>query len=89
MYMSIVITELLCKGTPEPDIEWFKDGKVVKPKKSGRTSIHSSPEDGQYALEIAEVKKSDSGKYAITATNSEGKIFHEVDVLITKSKADK
>ncbi|NWH17216.1 TITIN protein, partial [Grus americana] len=67
------------KGRPDPDITWSKDGKVLVHEKRVEI-VHDLP---NVELQVKEAKRSDHGKYIITAKNSCGhaQAFAIVNVL--------
>ncbi|ESP01582.1 hypothetical protein LOTGIDRAFT_172618 [Lottia gigantea] len=67
------------KGNPQPEVKWFKEGEKI----TENQRITLVTEDNVYSLEIREAAGSDGGKYTLTAHNSEGTIFSDVQVNVT------
>ena len=65
-------------GNPQPEVKWFKAGDTVKPTE--RIAVRT--EDDVYLLEISQAGTEDSGTYTLTAHNSEGTIFSDVQVFV-------
>uniref|UniRef100_A0A3P9GXL5 Titin n=1 Tax=Oryzias latipes TaxID=8090 RepID=A0A3P9GXL5_ORYLA len=66
---SIAI-ESTVKGKPQPDIKWTKDDSTEEIRKSPRLQIETGAEFSKILLTGA--KRTDSGKYYVTASNSAG-----------------
>jgi hypothetical protein len=56
------------EGTPEPSVEWQKDGKILD--NNSRVSI--SNVGGKYTFVISKTSMEDSAEYTIVATNETG-----------------
>lgn len=72
--------ELECQifGSPEPEVEWDKDG--VPLQTSDEVSIENR--SGKALLSIKRAKPSDAGLYTCTALNSAGKSQSSCKVII-------
>uniref|UniRef100_A0A3P9JW45 Uncharacterized protein n=1 Tax=Oryzias latipes TaxID=8090 RepID=A0A3P9JW45_ORYLA len=66
---SIAI-ESTVKGKPQPDIKWTKDDSTEEIRKSPRLQIETGADFSKILLTAA--RRTDSGKYYITASNSAG-----------------
>lgn len=71
-----VVLECLCDGFPKPQIKWLKDNIPLK-----KTSRHYFTPENQL-LVITDTNTDDSGIYKCEISNSVGKKFQEVEVLI-------
>ena len=74
----LFVFEFIFPGSPYPDIIWYKD--EIKLKESSRVRIYCEHET--YILEIRDAQKSDSGRYKVTAYNSEGETSRKVSVNV-------
>jgi len=68
--------ELQCVvyGDPSPQIEWFKDGKLLRNSRSVRIthSVLSNPIHTVSLLLVQNASSSQSGEYSIQASNEHG-----------------
>lgn len=73
--------EAIVLGLPEPEIEWFKDGKLI------RDSHHFKLEfDGNRSvLTIKDAKQTDDGEFTCTATNEVGRVSHAVELIVEEA----
>ena len=73
--------EAVVSGLPEPEIEWFKDGKLI------RDSHHFNLEfDGNRSvLTIKDAKQTDDGEFTCTATNKVGKVSRTVELVVEEA----
>ncbi len=73
--------EAVVSGLPEPEIEWFKDGKLV------RDSHHFKLEfDGNRSvLTVKDAKQTDDGEYTCTATNKVGKVSCTIELVVDEA----
>ena len=55
-------------GNPTPSVVWEKDRKDLNV--TGNSRLNLSSRNNSHSLEIAEVRRSDSGKYRCVAENS-------------------
>ncbi|XP_076362329.1 protein Obscurin-like isoform X2 [Tachypleus tridentatus] len=69
--------EVVVTGEPKPEVQWFKDGKVIQP--SRHVKIVEKP-DGTAELLLDKVSVEDAGRYCIVARNEKGEIKNEADV---------
>ncbi|TWW80211.1 Titin [Takifugu flavidus] len=69
------------KGKPQPDVKWTKDDSTEEIKKTPRVQIEIGPDFSKLLLTGA--RRTDSGKYVVSATNSAGSCsaFAKVSVL--------
>lgn len=58
------------RGIPEPDVDWYKDNKVIR--EGGRVEFEFK-DDGSCILIIRDALKSDRGRYKCVASNAAGK----------------
>lgn len=73
--------EATVKGKPQPDVKWTKDDSTEEIKKGPRVQIENGTDFSKLLLTGA--RRTDSGKYVITVTNSAGSCsaFAKVTVL--------
>ena len=73
--------ECQVKGEPQPDIEWFKDGKpVVESKRVIMTS------DGEtFSLSFKPVELDDEGEYKCVARNELGSVSSGAELLVEEA----
>lgn len=73
--------EAVVSGLPEPEIEWFKDGKLV------RDSHHFKLEfDGNRSvLTVKDAKQTDDGEFTCTATNKVGKVSCTIELVVDEA----
>lgn len=62
--------EAMVKGKPQPDVKWTKDESTEEIKKSPRLQIETGVDFSKLLLTGA--RRTDTGKYVITATNAGG-----------------
>uniref|UniRef100_A0A3Q3GUT0 Titin n=1 Tax=Labrus bergylta TaxID=56723 RepID=A0A3Q3GUT0_9LABR len=62
--------EATVKGKPQPDIRWTKDESTEEIKKSPRLQFESGADFSK--LLVTGARRTDSGKYVVTASNSSG-----------------
>uniref|UniRef100_A0A8C6YIL3 Hemicentin 1 n=1 Tax=Nothoprocta perdicaria TaxID=30464 RepID=A0A8C6YIL3_NOTPE len=72
-----ITLECRAKGSPFPDIHWFKDGK---PLFVGDPNVELL--DKGQVLHIKSARRTDKGRYQCSATNSAGKQVKEVKLII-------
>ncbi|CAI9716214.1 titin-like [Octopus vulgaris] len=77
-----VTLECCITGYPEPDVKWFKDGNAI------RTNYNFTlrKKNDKYSLEIAAATEKDSGKYTVTAHNTEGTKIGDIMVNVESLK---
>uniref|UniRef100_F1KPK8 Hemicentin-2 n=1 Tax=Ascaris suum TaxID=6253 RepID=F1KPK8_ASCSU len=75
---STVLLSCPATGKPEPTIEWYKDGELLKPENITRR-IRSGRLEGN-DLRIVRIQVGDTGRYTCEAKNKAG--MAEQDVLI-------
>uniref|UniRef100_A0A0M3IE08 Hemicentin-1 n=1 Tax=Ascaris lumbricoides TaxID=6252 RepID=A0A0M3IE08_ASCLU len=75
---STVLLSCPATGKPEPTIEWYKDGELLKPENISRR-IRSGRLEGN-DLRIVRIQVGDTGRYTCEAKNKAG--MAEQDVLI-------
>ena len=68
----------IVSGLPEPEIEWFKDGNLI------RDSHHFQLEfnENKSVLIIKDAKQTDDGEFTCTATNKAGKVSWSVVLVV-------
>lgn len=69
------------RGKPQPEVSWAKDKDTEDINKSPRVKIETTSDSSKFLL--AKSKRTDSGKYVITATNPAGSFvaYATVNVL--------
>ena len=65
-------------GEPAPDIKWYLLGKELS--NTDRLNIDNVPYNTK--LKLSDVKRGDTGKYRIVATNEHGKDEEEVELVV-------
>ncbi|XP_061166987.1 twitchin-like isoform X9 [Saccostrea echinata] len=73
------------KGTPDPDIEWYFNGQLLK--SGGSVKIRNIA--GSCSLEINEVSMDDDGTYTCKALNSAGVASTKTSVQVTAKPQEK
>ena len=58
------------KGTPNPEVEWQKDGKPIR---DGRRVKIDKDKDGVHSVRIPKAETADQGEYSCIAKNKAGK----------------
>lgn len=70
-------------GQPEPEVTWSKDGELVRATANDtRISIEMDVAEHLVTLEICNAKMSDSGRYTVAASNSEGTVTQVIEVSV-------
>ena len=67
---SVVTISCTAKGTPEPNVEWKRNGKV---KANGKKTA---------ILTFSSINKTDDGNYTCTASNSVGRTDYQVVLVV-------
>ncbi|CAG5126024.1 unnamed protein product, partial [Candidula unifasciata] len=62
------VFECSTAGTPEPEIKWYKDGRVL----IATEGVRMTTEGNRHRLELRSVLRSDQGEYVCKATNLAG-----------------
>lgn len=62
--------EVTVEGKPEPQVEWFKDGRPVQI--DNQHVISAKNDKGEHSLTIKEARTEDAGTYSAKATNKAG-----------------
>ena len=73
--------ETILSGSPQPEIEWFKDGKPLKDSHSVKLAF----DENHSVLTIREVKLVDEGEYMCTATNKVGTASCAVQLVVEET----
>ena len=66
-------------GTPEPEVDWYKDNRVIR--EGGRIKF-TFEDDGLCSLLIREAEHSDRGRYKCVASNPAGKAQCSAELFI-------
>lgn len=74
--------ECIVSAKPEPSVQWFKDGQVLK------SDYRIKPRfDGQtITLQLKDVSLSDRGSYKCVVTNDLGSVSSSADMVVEKRK---
>lgn len=64
-------------GTPNPKVQWFKDGKEIKE--------NTRVDKDVYSLAVVTVNEKDSGEYTVKATNDVGTAFSGCTVTVEEN----
>lgn len=67
-------------GVPKPEISWFFNGKKIVP--DGEKYRVRKDADG-CTLFVKECTYSDSGAYKVVASNKEGEVEHEANLVVS------
>ena len=70
--------EAVVSGLPEPEIEWFKDGKPIRDSHRFKLEFDGN----RSVLTIKDAKQTDDGEFTCTATNKVGKTSHTVELVV-------
>lgn len=85
-----IIIDCVCEGEPEPDCDWYFDGKLIKDEGRFRYLFEK---DDVIGLEIRKVTATDEGEYKVVAFNKTGEVESKCEVLVNdpdqKKKAEK
>ncbi|XP_020510119.1 myopalladin isoform X1 [Labrus bergylta] len=86
---QLVVLECRVKGLPSPQVDWYRDGKILKDshdfrmlQKKPRSPLDS---DEICTLVISEVVPEDSGMFTCTASNKYGTISSTATLRVTAS----
>lgn len=72
-------------GDPTPEVQWYKDGSKLKPKKKDKKlQLDWDVAQDIHTLIIADLTVEDSGQYKVEITNSKGKAESVVTVNVGK-----
>ncbi|BFZ02190.1 hypothetical protein BsWGS_05230 [Bradybaena similaris] len=74
---SYIELECPAKGSPKPTMEWFKNGELIQPQKSGRIAFNKGK------LVIADLLLQDAGNYMCNMSNVHGYLnwTYELEIL--------
>ena len=73
--------EAVVSGLPEPEIEWFKDGKLVR--ESYRFKLEF--DGNKSVLTVKDAKQTDDGEFTCTATNKVGKVSCTIELVVDEA----
>ena len=73
------------RGSPAPEVNWFKDDVLVK----GKNHTISAPEDTLLHMTITNPDCAHIGKYSCRATNEHGTIEHTVTSITAEGNQEK
>lgn len=73
--------EAVVSGLPEPEIEWFKDGKLVR--NSHRFELEF--DRNRSALTVKGAKQTDDGEFTCIATNQVGKVSCSLELVVDEA----
>ena len=73
--------EAVVSGLPEPEIEWFKDGKLVR--ESYRFKLEF--DGNRSVLTVKDAKQTDDGEFTCTATNKVGKVSCTIELVVDEA----
>lgn len=73
--------EAVVSGLPEPEIEWFKDGKLVR--QSYRFKLEF--DGNRSVLTVKDAKQTDDGEFTCSATNKVGKVSCTVELVVDEA----
>ena len=69
--------EIPVSGAPTPTVEWMKENRKIDDYR-----VVCDTQNGRTKLYVSASKRTDSGKYQITAMNTHGKASAELDVVV-------
>ncbi|XP_051892668.1 myomesin-3 [Pristis pectinata] len=76
-----VTLSCIIQGAPSPQVQWYKDGILIKPEDvPGKYTIENKI--GLQTLEISRCSPKDSGEYSVLATNAHGEASSYATVLV-------
>ena len=73
--------EAVVSGLPEPEIEWFKDGKLVR--ESYRFKLEF--DGNRSVLTVKDAKQTDDGEFTCSATNKIGKVSCTIELVVDEA----
>ena len=77
--MAVKSFSCVSPGTPEPDVDWYKDNRVIR--EGGRIKF-TFEDDGLCSLLTREAEHSDRGRYKCVASNPAGKAQCSAELFI-------
>ena len=73
--------EAVVSGLPEPEIEWFKDGKLVRDSHRFKLEFDGN----RSVLTVKGAKQTDDGEFTCTATNKVGKVSCNIELVVDEA----
>ena len=73
--------EAVVSGLPEPEIEWFKDGKLIR----DRYHFNLEFDGNKSVLTVKDAKQTDDGEITCTASNRVGKVSCTVELVVEEA----
>lgn len=73
--------EAVVSGLPEPEIEWFKDGKLVRDSHRFKLEFDGN----RSVLTVKDAKQTDDGEFTCTATNKVGKVSCTIELVVDEA----
>ena len=75
-------TKLLCQflGSPQPEVEWFKDGGPLEEN----DRIDCTVDQDEACLKISNTESDDEGWYRCKISNEHGAIATEAEVIVVE-----
>jgi hypothetical protein len=85
---SKITFECRLVADPNPTIEWFHKGKLVREDAKHKYSLLSDKHNQLASLEIIKVTKDDAGEYKLVATNKHGDSYASINLNFDHEKPD-
>ena len=73
--------EAVVSGLPEPEIEWFKDGKLVRVSHRFKLEFDGN----RSVLTVKDAKQTDDGEFTCTASNKVGKVSCTIELVVDEA----
>ena len=70
---------LFCLGNPEPEIDWYKNNKIISDSRRVKFLFDDS---GLCSLVIKEISTKDRGRYKCVASNKKGKVQCSCEMFV-------
>ena len=77
-----LVLEAEIQGTPDPDIEWLRDGRVLSSKKSGSDKVSMKKKGNSFSLNVSNMTFDNQGIYCVRATNQAGEVSCQATVVV-------